>query len=107
MYRNAKILKEAKNHSCQLCGALDGSIVAAHSNQLRHGKGRGLKAHDVFVAYICGMCHHQIDQGFAMTRGERVAAWQIAHERSVALFRHHLDDEGILLLEDSGVHHDI
>jgi hypothetical protein len=47
------------------CGNDDGTIVAAHSNQSRHGKGLGLKAHDCFVAFLCAHCHHWLDQGLA------------------------------------------
>lgn len=40
----------------------DGSIVAAHSNQLRDGKGKGIKANDYMVAYLCYRCHVDIDE---------------------------------------------
>lgn len=63
MYRNPKILDNAKWSSCTMCGANDGTIVAAHSNLLEHGKGRGIKAHDCFVAYLCHSCHTGYDTG--------------------------------------------
>ena len=37
------------------------TVVFAHSNLLRHGKGMGLKADDRFGAYACFACHAVID----------------------------------------------
>ena len=45
MYRNKRLLEIVRQLPCQICEIEDGTIVAAHSNQLRDGKGRGLKAH--------------------------------------------------------------
>ena len=61
MYRNKKLTQSAKNHACVSCGANDGTIVWAHSNKYRHGKGRGLKAHDLFGCYLCHICHTSFD----------------------------------------------
>lgn len=52
-YRNPKILAHAKGQPCQNCGREDGSTVAAHSNSAEHGKAKGMKAHDLFVAFLC------------------------------------------------------
>lgn len=60
----------------------DGTIVAAHSNQLRDAKGRGLKAHDFRVAYCCDACHREIDQGRA-PQDERLARWEAAHRETI------------------------
>ena len=62
-YRNPKILAHANGQQCQNCGCNDGTVVACHSNQQEHGKGRGIKAHDVFVAFLCGNCHYWLDFG--------------------------------------------
>lgn len=96
-YRNPKVLAHARGQSCQFCNALDGTVVAAHSNQGRHGKGMSIKAHDCFVAYLCMRCHTAVDQGRG-PQAVRVAIWQQAHERSVPLFRHLLDEEGERIL---------
>ena len=61
----------------------DGSIVSAHSNQLRDGKGKSIKAHDFRVAFICGGCHYKIDQGSKLTRVERVEFWEAAHRLTI------------------------
>ena len=37
-YRNRPLLNLANGQSCQLCGAQDGTIVSAHSNQKRRDK---------------------------------------------------------------------
>ena len=61
----------------------DGTVCAAHSNQARHGKGRSVKASDVFVASLCHKCHSELDQGSGMTRSEREAMWDSAHRSTV------------------------
>ena len=68
---------------CQLCGIEDGTVVAAHSNQLRDGKGRGLKAHDFRIAALCFKCHSEIDQGKDLNRTMRVELWELAHRKTI------------------------
>lgn len=92
MYRNRRILDEARNHPCQVCGADDGTIVAAHSNSQRHGKGMGIKAHDI-VCYACATCHRFIDQGSA-PRAVREQVWLDAARKSLPLYEHLLDEHG-------------
>lgn len=71
MYRNKKLRESARDESCVNCGAMDGTVVYAHSNELRHGKGKGIKCHDVFGAYLCHRCHHEYDQGTKLTREQK------------------------------------
>ena len=66
-----------------MCGRNNGTIVAAHSNQLRDGKGRGLKAHDYRVAALCFTCHMEIDQGKSLDKAERIEAWEEAHRKTI------------------------
>jgi hypothetical protein len=61
----------------------DGTVVAAHSNQLRDGKGRGLKAHDYRIAALCFRCHAELDQGAKMSKQERVNMFNEAHRATV------------------------
>lgn len=68
---------------CQNCGIKDGTIVAAHSNQLRDGKGRGIKAHDYRISALCYGCHMELDQGSKLSRDERLNAWEEAHRRTI------------------------
>lgn len=65
-YRNAALLRLARDQACQNCGAEDGTTVAAHSNSHDpdHGnKGLSLKSHDIFHAHLCHRCHAWLDQG--------------------------------------------
>jgi hypothetical protein len=81
-YRNKKLLEIVRESPCQLCGARDGTVVAAHSNQLRDGKGRSIKAHDYRIAALCYTCHADIDQG-KMSREDKQDLWEMAHRKTV------------------------
>ena len=83
MYRNNKLLKLAQQSPCQICGIEDETIVAAHSNQLRDGKGRGLKAHDYRIAYLCHQCHTTIDQSNKLTKQQKEYEWEEAHRKTI------------------------
>jgi hypothetical protein len=84
-YRNKKLLESVRELPCQVCGIEDGTIVAAHSNQLRHGKGKALKAHDWAIASMCHTCHSQIDQGGMYDKQTRFGLWDRAFERTLHL----------------------
>lgn len=83
MYRNKRLLEVVRQSPCQHCGTSDGTVVAAHSNQLRDGKGRGIKAHDYRIAALCFRCHSELDQGANLTREERVNIWEEAHRKTM------------------------
>lgn len=82
-YRNQKLLEAVRDSPCQMCGAMDGTVVAAHSNQLRDGKGRSIKAHDYRIAALCYTCHTGIDQGKDLSKEERVTFWEMAHRKTI------------------------
>ncbi|MDE3023568.1 MAG: hypothetical protein KGI54_17245 [Pseudomonadota bacterium] len=63
-YRNKKILQSARDETCIVCGSRYG-VVWAHSNELTHGKGRGIKAHDLLGLYLCFDHHQWYDSGDA------------------------------------------
>jgi hypothetical protein len=86
VYRNKKLLEYARKLPCQHCGAEDGTVVAAHSNQLRDGKGRGLKASDYRIASLCYSCHSEIDQGKKLDKSERVQMFEDAHRSTIGEF---------------------
>ena len=86
MYRNRKLLDAARQLPCQHCGIQDGTIVAAHSNQLRDGKGRGLKASDYRIASLCYTCHTEIDQGKRLNKAERVQMFEDSHRSTIGEF---------------------
>jgi hypothetical protein len=91
-YRDNKLLRALREAPCMMCGIQDGTVVAAHSNQLRDGKGKGIKAHDYRIAALCHRCHHEIDQGARLSKTERVAAWEDAHRKTIGW----LFDKGLL-----------
>lgn len=82
-WRSVKLLEACRELPCTLCGAEDGTIVAAHSNQQRDGKGTGIKAHDYRVAALCFPCHAAIDQGHRMSKEEKQQAWEKAHRKTI------------------------
>jgi hypothetical protein len=92
MYRNKQLLEIVRRFPCQSCGISDGTVVAAHSNQLRDGKGKGIKAHDYRIASLCFKCHSELDQGTKMSKVERVEFWEDAHRKTIAL----LFEQGLL-----------
>lgn len=83
MYRNKRMLEKMRELPCASCGADDGTVVAAHSNQQRDGKGMGIKAHDYRVAAMCFVCHQELDQGKNWTKEERAAIWEEAHRKTI------------------------
>lgn len=82
-YRNKRLLEAVRDAPCMACGKQDGTVVAAHSNQLRDGKGRGIKASDHRIAALCFACHSEIDQGAKLTRAERVEIFENAHRATI------------------------
>lgn len=57
---------------CMHCWVANhGQIVACHSNSQMHGKGMGVKAHDI-PAYLCDECHSILDGRLGtLTRHEK------------------------------------
>jgi hypothetical protein len=73
-WRSKQHLKNVASLPCQHCG-LEGKTQAAHSNMAQHGKGRGIKASDEFVAALCFACHHDLDAGYGLSKEEKQAMW--------------------------------
>lgn len=82
-YRNKKLLEAIRSFPCAMCGVEDGTVVAAHSNQIRDGKGKGIKAHDYRIAALCFKCHYELDQGKNLTKAERLDFWETAHRKTI------------------------
>ena len=80
--RSRKLLQAVASLPCQHC-TREGYTQAAHSNQSIHGKGRSIKASDVFTAALCDVCHAALDQGSHMTKEQRVTLWGDAHVKTV------------------------
>ena len=88
-YRNEKLRRAVDTLPCQICGKH--GTQASHSNQLRDGKGLGIKAPDYRIAALCPECHADIDQGKDLTKAERHDKWNEAHRRTMgALFENGL-----------------
>lgn len=81
-FRSKPHLKNVASLPCQLCGS-ELYVQASHSNQAKHGKGRGIKASDEFTAALCMSCHYEIDQGSKLSRDERRDQWDLAHQKTV------------------------
>ena len=82
-YRNKPLLRAVRVLPCQLCGAEDGTVVGAHSNQQRDGKAMAHKAADYRIAALCFRCHADIDQGRMYTKETRVDLWEKAHRSTI------------------------
>lgn len=83
-YRNPKLRRIVASLACQRCD-IEQRSQASHSNQLRDGKGMGIKAHDYRLAALCVECHQEIDQGSTLNRLERLEQWEAAHRRTIGL----------------------
>jgi hypothetical protein len=86
--RDERLRAMCRAMACQHCfGATCGNqgVTWAHSNQARHGKGKSIKASDQFVAAMGTACHAELDQGKTHTQAQKVAIWERAHARTVAL----------------------
>jgi hypothetical protein len=80
--RSQKLLKAVASLRCMHCGTSEG-VQASHSNWAEHGKGRSLKASDIYTAALCMRCHFEIDQGKDLTKDQRKEMWLNAHRKTV------------------------
>jgi len=80
-FRSKKHLKNVASLPCQHCG-LEGQTQAAHSNMAVHGKGRGIKASDVFAAALCFACHHDLDAGHSLTKEQKQKMFFVALKKT-------------------------
>lgn len=93
--KSPKLLEAARGQSCALCGADDGTVVAAHysglySNAL--GKGMGQKAWDHCTAHLCHRCHNDLDTYAEGNNEERAIRFMVAIFKT----QKRLFDEGVL-----------
>jgi hypothetical protein len=80
--RDVRLRDMCRAMPCQHCGAA--GTTWAHSNWACHGKGKSIKASDIYVAALCAACHHDLDQGNVMTDFERWCMWRSAFGSTVA-----------------------
>ena len=79
LFRSPKMMKLMRDLPCGVCGAQDGTVVAAHRNE---GKGMGIKVSDALVAAMCYRCHTELDQGKG-TREVKRQMWNQAYVNSI------------------------
>lgn len=86
-FRSKKLLALARDRPCVLCGS-KGTTVAAHANSVALGKGRGIKAPDCCIAYVCQEHHDQIDGKATLNSAYATPfeMWQWAHTKTVLLW---------------------
>jgi hypothetical protein len=80
--RDRKLLDLARGQACVNCGTDDGTVVAAHGNGAKFGKGVAQKASDIFHAHLCFRCHGWLDQGQGTDptgryEGSRAGKWEM------------------------------
>lgn len=80
--RNAHLLSMARGRPCLLrttvCSYDNSTTVAAHSNLLVHGKGRGRKADDCYSVWACARCHAWLDSSYDAEFEQKEAAFMSA-----------------------------
>lgn len=77
-YRSDALRKLCFGQNCylQIPGVCQTApTVPAHANWSWSGKGKSVKADDVYTCPACDMCHFAIDQGSKLTRAEREHYW--------------------------------
>lgn len=89
--QNKAYLEACRGQRCYLqvegvCLGLAGleTVVPCHSNQNRHGKGMGIKAHDKYTVPGCMTCHSWLDQGSA-PKQIKFEYWNRAYDRWAAV----------------------
>jgi hypothetical protein len=80
--RNPHLLSMARGRPCLLrtrvCSYDNSTTVAAHSNLLAHGKGRGRKADDCYSVWACARCHAWLDSSYDAEFEEKESAFMRA-----------------------------
>ena len=82
MHRSKRLRDSANGAPCAMLGPNCTGISAAwrHSNHGQHGKGTGIKAHDLFGFYGCQPCE---DWYCTTERENRLPAFLLAWQRSM------------------------
>ena len=86
------------------CGCQDGTVVMAHSDFAIHGKAKGMKAHDCFVAALCHTCHTWLGSGIEpyIPPGTVFGKWNATREDKLEFFRR-THDATMLYLWNEGL----
>lgn len=98
VYRNPRVMRHAAGQACQNCGANDASVAAAHSTLQEHGRGNFHRAHDLFVAFLCGECAGFLDACGA--RRDPTGLWSSSHADKREMFLRAMFRTQVILLRD-------
>jgi hypothetical protein len=98
-WESKKLRDSARGRDCTIlspwCQNRRETVVWCHSPFQEHGKGMGVKAHDLFGCYGCFECHTFLDLASkqeAMPHDERLLMFYRANSRSLLI----VVQEGIL-----------
>lgn len=98
-YESKKLTNSARGRTCQNCGNQNETTVSAHANWSEYGKGRGLKAHDWAIAWLCHDCHMwcdnpclDLDPSGLYYQDQAQNMWQSAHVKTLTI----LFNEGVI-----------
>ena len=87
-YRNPKLLKSAQGQNCTMFGPTctgggeaRNDVCWRHSNEQKHGKATGIKAHDIFGFYGCANCEDWYSN--EATKETAAEAFRLAWEASL------------------------
>lgn len=81
-YRSVKLRTAARDRSCVLCQAKDGTIVPAHLPGAFYGMpGGSIKVHDWLMAHLCFECHENMDTIWRKDAQVRLRALCLTLER--------------------------
>lgn len=86
--RDAERLAAIRKLPCIRCG-LPAPSQAAHSNSSKHGKGRGIKASDLYTVPLCYVCHSSFDKFELGTRQESEAMFEQWLEKTERMLKSH------------------
>ena len=94
--KTSKIRQSARGEDCTInlegvCNYNPETVVWAHSNDQKHGKGMGLKANDEWGAYACYACHavydRQMKRPAHLSLDDVENAFTLAMEKSLAILK--------------------
>jgi len=95
-YRNRALLNKAHEvNQCQfmLPGVCEryspGGCEPAHSNNIRDGKGTGIKSHDYMHVAACRTCHLEYDSGSKFTKEEKQDYFERGWVRTFRYYLYH------------------
>ncbi len=85
--RKSAYMKPCTMHS-PMCNGNPETTCWCHSDHEEHGKGVGIKSHDIFGFYGCSGCHIWYDivsRQDGVPNEERRASYQKAHDKSMVI----------------------